>query len=163
MFHSETGPKPPGYKCQFCLQVFAKGPSGWSNLNGHCDGSESQPVCPNCHKATSLRLPPTFKQQESKKNKSSSGPLHTFVLVVKFSVELFNQILVIWVLLHALPWALMEDVPLQASFSFSNISESWAQLASTRLYEDMLKTVIQELNVSQSTLFIILRVKLDSN
>ncbi|KAH9818853.1 hypothetical protein DFH28DRAFT_1123198 [Melampsora americana] len=60
--NQENGPKPQGYKCQFCLRTYAKGPSGWSNLYGHCDGSETRPVCPAQHKAAHLKLPPTFKE-----------------------------------------------------------------------------------------------------
>lgn len=154
---NETGPNPRGYKCRYCHVTYAKCPSGWSNLYSHRDGSESRPVCVACHLATDLQLPPTYKQRmkaeaekNTEKNKGSSGTLDKFVSVVKFSVEIFNQVMVIWILLHALPWARMEDTPLRAAFRFGNInaavrSATWAQRASACLYGDMLKEVVAEL------------------
>lgn len=116
-------------------------------------------MCPNRHLALreGLDLPRTWQQQQDEIVRvASTNPqstLDSFLSQSTFSVELFNTVLVLWLLRHALPFSRFNDPALRAAFKLSNQSAmvrgtTWASETAKGIYQGLSVAVIDQLRVS---------------
>lgn len=93
-------------------------------MYGHQDGYKKQKPCPGRQRAiqSGVVLPPTWKElnEPVQVSMNSGNTLKSFLSQSTFSVKLFNVVLVIWILRHALPWIWFQDTTLRAAFKLSN-------------------------------------------
>lgn len=152
------------FKCKWCPNSFKKGLKGNWNLKGHRDGDNSRKPCPGRARAidAGARLPPTYlekqeaksleKEMQGQKEAGGKGTLNSFLSVPKFTVALFNMIMILFLLRTSTPWIRMEDPYLQAAFLLCNPaaklwSASWSARKAMKAFEDFHAKLIQTLQV----------------
>lgn len=153
----QTGPFKRLYPCLWCKEVFTRGRKTNSNLYGHRDGEPDRLPCPGRKRAikAGMKLPPTYQEsQKAKMAETASGQMmQAFINKPKFSVEILNVILVIWIVRHAIAWQRFSDFTLRAAFKLSNPgadmwSPTWAAKTAKRLYNSLHSAVLQRVLVS---------------
>ncbi|POV97175.1 hypothetical protein PSHT_14712 [Puccinia striiformis] len=144
---------PPGtalnFKCKWCRTPYQIHETSRANLRTHRDGSnqiaKNNKGCKQRAKAKKAghRLPESVAERlarEAKEAKNSKQTTLTgFVPTKKFECRVLNQIIVIWQVRHALPWARIEDPELRAAFLYSNkdarlYSRQWSADEAKQLY-----------------------------
>lgn len=102
-----------------------------------------------------MKLPPTYQEsQKAKMAETDSGQMmQAFINKPKFSVEILNIILVIWIVCHAITWQRFSDFTLRGAFKLSNPgaemrSPTWAAKTAKRLYNSLHSAVLQRVLVS---------------
>lgn len=108
------------YRCKWCRGEYKDGESNHYNLQTHRDGKKNRKPC--LKRDVAIRngaiCPPTW--MEANKATSSKTTQCTLSSYVKFSVETLNKIMVLWILLHALPWNRIDDDELGAALLWAN-------------------------------------------
>ena len=114
---------PITYKCKYCKVQICGAQTSKSNLYCHCDGSKqkecSQVGCGKRHLAIEqgAKLPPTVQELRAGGEESNSTKITEFFAPTnKFDNDLFNQMVIMWLIRHALPWSHVEDPELRAIF-----------------------------------------------
>lgn len=119
------------FKCKWCPGLHKLGLKGNWNLKGHRDGDASRKPCHGRAGAidAGARLPPTYLEKRETaslqkemqvKESGGKGTLDSFLSMPKFSVALFNMIMILSLLRTSTPWLRMEDPYLQAAFLLCN-------------------------------------------
>ncbi|POV94459.1 hypothetical protein PSTT_16848 [Puccinia striiformis] len=110
------------------------------------------------------RLPETVAERLAREAQESQDSKQTkltgFVPTNKFACRVLNQIIVIWQVRHALPWARIKDAELRAAFLYSNkdarlYSRRWAADEAKQLYAGLQKKVFEELDNLDTTFTLI--------
>lgn len=149
--------------------MYKIGAKGNWNLKGHRDGDIGRSECEERHTAISAgaKLPPTWKikqaaktaAQEAKKYQHEKSSLESFLNLPKFSVGLFNMILVLWLLRNCIPWLRMEDPYLQAAFTLCNPnatlwSASWSARWAMKYFKEFFTKLVHTLQVMYSSTYL---------
>lgn len=103
--------------------------------------------------AAGVDLPPSYADQIEAQSKVKKGTLKSYFVGPKFSADLVNMILVLWLVRHALPWARFEDPALRAAFHTVNCgavvrSRTWAAQQSVILFSGLHDQAINTVKVS---------------
>ncbi|KNE92348.1 hypothetical protein PSTG_14248 [Puccinia striiformis f. sp. tritici PST-78] len=128
--------EPLYYKCQWCGVTYKKGEGTRGNLVKHRDGTANRAPC--THRANAIRaiakLPLTAKEVAAAKEMvaDKSGAFN-------FDPRILNQIIVMWLVRHSLPWNRIEDHKLDFAFRYSRPglklnSRVWAASEAHKLY-----------------------------
>lgn len=107
--------------------------------------------------AAGVNLPPSYTEKHEAESKFKKGSLKSYFTGPKFSADLVNMILVIWVVRHALPWARFEDPALRAAFHTVNRgatvrSRTWAAKQLVILFSGLHNLAINTLKVRMFSL-----------
>lgn len=83
---------------------------------------------------------------------SQKGTLDAYLDIPKFTVELFNLLIILWLMRQAQPWLRIEDPYLQAAFLLCNpqaimYSASYAARKAMKLFEEFHTKLIGTLQV----------------
>lgn len=144
------------YRCRWCKNEYKDGETNHYNLKTHRDGKKNRKPCPMRYLAikNGVICPPTW-DEENAPLASLNTKQTTLETFVKFTVETLNKIIVIWVLLHALPWARVDDNELRAAFTWSNPqavlrSPTWVAESSKVLARSLQAEVVSTLKKNSS-------------
>ncbi|KNE89611.1 hypothetical protein PSTG_16934 [Puccinia striiformis f. sp. tritici PST-78] len=146
--------EPMYYECRWCGVTYKKGEGTRGNLVKHCDGSSNWAPCSNRADAilAGAKLPLTAKEIAEKGSSAVQlGP---------FDGRVFNQLLVMWLVRHSLPWNRIEDIDLEVVFRYARPgikinSRGWAASEAHRLYCNLQDKVISTLNELPSKICLI--------
>ncbi|KNE98017.1 hypothetical protein PSTG_08690 [Puccinia striiformis f. sp. tritici PST-78] len=146
--------EPMYYECRWCGVTYKKGEGTRGNLVKHRDGSSNQAPCSNRADAilAGAKLPLTAKEIAEKGSSAVQlGP---------FDGRVFNQLLVMWLVRHLLPWNRIEDIDLEVAFRYARPgikinSRGWAASEAHRLYCNLQDKVILTLNELPSKICLI--------
>ncbi|POW05965.1 hypothetical protein PSTT_09370 [Puccinia striiformis] len=146
--------EPMYYECRWCGVTYKKGEGTRGNLVKHRDGSSNQAPCSNRANAilAGAKLPLTAKEIAEKGSSAVQlGP---------FDGRVFNQLLVMWLVHHSLPWNRIEDIDLEVVFRYARPgikinSRGWAASEAHRLYCNLQDKVISTLNELPSKICLI--------
>lgn len=125
-------------------------------MYGHQDGYKKQKPCPGRQRAiqSGVVLPPTWKElnEPVQVSMNSGNTLKSILSQSTFSVKLFNVVLVIWILRHALPWIWFQNTTLRAAFKLRNPdgvvrSPKWAASTAKELFFSLYNVVISRIKV----------------
>ncbi|KAH9452749.1 hypothetical protein Pst134EB_016705 [Puccinia striiformis f. sp. tritici] len=138
--------EPMYYECRWCGVTYKKGEGTRGNLVKHRDGSSNRAPCSNRADAilAGAKLPLTAKEIAEKGSSAVQlGP---------FDGRVFNQLLVMWLVRHSLPWNRIEDIDLEVVFRYARPaikinSRGWAASEAHRLYCNLQDKVISTLNI----------------
>lgn len=120
-------------------------------------------MCKDRHRAieAGINLPKTYDEITAEAasqaaTQSQTGTLDSFLNVPKFTVELFNLLIILWLMRQAQPWLRIEDPYLQAAFLLCNpqaimYSASYAAHKAMKLFEEFHNKLIGTLQVCWST------------
>lgn len=155
------------FQCRWCKSWFKDGVKGHSNLKGHRDGGLGRTMCKERDSAikAGANLPKCYDEimaaeaaTEASAN-SKKGTLDSFLDVPKFTVELFNMLIILWLIRQAQPWLRIEDPYLQAAFLLCNsqavmYSASYAARKAMKIFEEFHNQLISTLQVRFLTLIV---------
>ncbi|POV99055.1 hypothetical protein PSHT_13697 [Puccinia striiformis] len=141
----ETNDRTHYYECRWCGVTYKEGEGTRGNLVKHRDGSSDWAPCSNRADAilAGAKLPLTAKEIAEKGSSAVQlGP---------FDGRVFNQLLVMWLVRHLLPWNRIEDINLEVVFRYARPgikinSRGWAASKAHRLYCNLQDKVISTLN-----------------
>lgn len=112
-------------------------------------------MCTMRHKAikAGVILPPSYLETIEAGSEEKTNSLDSYFKGPKFTPDLMNMILVLWVVRHALPWARFEDPALRAAFYTVNCgamvrSRTWAAQQAVLLHSSLHKKAINTVKVS---------------
>lgn len=120
----QTGDNPRSYKCRFCPKSCTNTTGGWSSLQAHWDRIKG---CTNCagwkkSMAKGLALPSTWR--EIHHSAPLMGPVENFVSKERWHLEIWERMMVWWLVRHTLPFSCSNDPALRAAFWFYNAAAS---------------------------------------
>lgn len=113
----QTGDNPRSYKCRFCPKSCTNTTGGWSSLQAHWDRIKG---CTNCagwkkSMAKGLALPSTWR--EIHHSAPLMGPVENFVSKERWHLEIWERMMVWWLVRHTLPFSCSNDPALRAAFA----------------------------------------------
>jgi hypothetical protein len=136
------------FRCKWCKNVYKKGRGTNSNLYKHCDGAADCGPCSGQLEAIAAgcKLPLTkseIQKKDEDRNKGIKGSLKH----ATFNNKIFNQLLMIWLVQHSLPWSWFDDFLLHVTFNYvqSGIhiySWTWATTEAHWLYLNLQSQVV---------------------
>lgn len=144
----------------------------WYHRDGSKQGGKSgKPGCKKRHLAIKKGciLPLSFADQRAQAASASTSAGQTSIMnfaqkVPKFDNRVLNQMVGMWVIRTAQPWARIQDVFLRACFRYANpnaqlFGKTWVARFAHEAYLEMRASVIGELQVSllQNLFFVIPR------
>ncbi|KAI7939363.1 hypothetical protein MJO29_014099 [Puccinia striiformis f. sp. tritici] len=156
------------YKCKWCPKSVRVNKSTDSNLKTHRDGSlhgnQLRKSCVGRAKAITqgANLPESAEQKDAAKVKKAGpgGTLTNYVQKGRFDVKVMNQILVFWIIRHALPWARFADYLLSVAIDYCNpnarvYTRTWAANQARKLYVTLQRQVITDIKNSDSKISLV--------
>ncbi|KAH9466211.1 hypothetical protein Pst134EB_001271 [Puccinia striiformis f. sp. tritici] len=112
--------------------------------------------------AQGANLPESAEQKDAAKVKKAgpSGTLTNYVQKGRFDVKVMNQILVFWIIRHALPWARFADYLLSVAIDYCNpnarvYTRTWAANQARKLYVTLQRKVINDIKNSESKISLV--------
>ncbi|KAA1138278.1 hypothetical protein PGTUg99_028778 [Puccinia graminis f. sp. tritici] len=151
---------PLHYECRWCGVSYKKAKGSQGNLVLHRDGNKTQNPCPKRGEAilAGAKLPTT--QMEKNQGECHQGSSPKVMMTQKFDQKTLNQILVLWLIRHSLPWCQMEDELLEIAFNYVKqgiklFSRVWAAIEAHKIYLNLQATVILRLQNIKSKITLI--------
>ncbi|KAH9454947.1 hypothetical protein Pst134EA_022434 [Puccinia striiformis f. sp. tritici] len=155
-FASEKDSKATMFKCRWCHNTYKKARGTRCNLYKHQDGDLTRAACSARNVeaiSAGAKLPLTPKEIKDRKMDQQRGAMAQFVQSTAFEAGTFNQILVMWLIRHALPWSQIEDLLLGIAFNYVRqgvklYSRTWAATEAHNLYCNLQGKVLSILELS---------------
>ncbi|KAA1096325.1 hypothetical protein PGT21_012916 [Puccinia graminis f. sp. tritici] len=138
-----------------CNNPYRKGVGTRANLVKHRDGNANREPCPGRARAIAAgcKLPMTVKEKKAQKNGPEQVAMRKMVDGNNFDNNTFNQLLVLWIVRHLLPWLRIEDFILGIAFRYLRhvakpYTRVWAATEAHRLYCHLQSKVLDTLQES---------------